>query len=322
MTIETTHSGVDPLCAALMDLGISGFEIEDAEDFKRFLEENKRFWDYIDADILSVNTDTVRVKIYLTDDEDGRAKIKRIEDGIKALKESFTEFDFGELSLSCGTVAEEDWAENWKQYFHPIKVGNRVLIEPTWESCDNPEGRAVFKIEPGMSFGTGSHDTTRLCIEAIDEHIKDNDNILDLGCGSGVLSIIALLLGAARATAIDIDSNAVRIARENAERNGISTEQYKAFCGDILTDEALQNKISESKYDIITANIVADIIIPLAEIAPRFLAEDGVFIASGIIDSKKDAVYAAIEKNFEIFKTEKSNEWVAFYAKHRINDRI
>ena len=203
---------------------------------------------------------------------------------LKELKTRDKDNMFGSLDLSYSRVNEEDWAENWKKFFHPVKIGKRVLIRPEWESCDNPEGRVVLLIDPGMSFGTGTHETTKLCIEALDEHIKDGAAVLDIGCGSGILSVAALLLGAASAVGVDIDSNAVETAYKNAKLNGLSKERFGAYTGDILTDEACALSFKQ-EIDVVIANIVADVIIPLCGLVPGFLNKDGIFISSGIIAS-------------------------------------
>lgn len=317
LTIRTTRDGSEPLCAVLADFGADGFEIQDSAEFKRFLEQNKARWDYIDEGLFKDDSGQVLVSLYLSDNPAGHAKKELIRECLKELKTRDKDNMFGSLDLSYSRVNEEDWAENWKKFFHPVKIGKRVLIRPEWESCDNPEGRVVLLIDPGMSFGTGTHETTKLCIEALDEHIKDGAAVLDIGCGSGILSVAALLLGAASAVGVDIDSNAVETAYKNAKLNGLSKERFGAHTGDILTDEALRLKLSNKKYDVVIANIVADVIIPLCGLVPGFLNKDGIFISSGIIASKEDPVRQALEKQFDIIKSVKDNDWVAFHAKRK-----
>lgn len=309
VTITTTPEGIDPLCGILMDLGINGFEIEDEGDFHRFLEENKKYWDYVDEELLQQKKKETCIKVYVSNNATGADQLLAVRKRLDELRCKNTEF--GELKVILQDMSEEDWAENWKQFFHPLKVGERVLIQPEWESAESSDDRVVFTVNPGMIFGTGSHHTTQLCIEQLEKYLKEGDRILDLGCGSGILSIIALLLGAKHAEAIDIDPNAEKIAYENAERNGFGHDRYTVHSGNILSDITLQEKFSENKYDIVLANIVADVIIPLAQIAPKFMHKDSVFITSGIIMSRINEVKTALTQNFEITSVYEKNDWAA-----------
>ena len=309
VSITTTPEGIDPLCGILMQLGVNGFEIEDEGDFTRFLEENKQYWDYVDDELLKQKQGDTKVKIYVSNNESGLETLNAVRARAQELRKELPEL--GSLEIELLNMNEEDWAENWKQFFHPLRIGERVLIQPEWEPAENTDGRVVFTVNPGMIFGTGSHHTTQLCIEQLEARVRDGMKILDLGCGSGILSIIALLLGAEYADAIDIDPNAERVAYENAARNGVSREKYGVYAGNILTDTALQDKFAQTKYDIVLANIVADVIIPLSDIAPRFMHEDTVFITSGIINSRAEDVYAALSKNFEIIGNYEKNDWVS-----------
>ena len=220
----------------------------------------------------------------------------------------------GSLELSFETMNEEDWSENWKQCFHPLKIGKRVLVRPEWEECENDDGRVVFTINPGMSFGTGSHATTQLCLEAIEEYTKDGDTVLDLGCGSGILSITACLLGAKSAVAVDIDKNAVDIAVRNAEMNGVHADVYEAMAGNILESADMRERFATEKYDIVAANIVADVIIGISPFAADFVKQGGIFIASGIITERLDEVMGDLEKSFDIIKICDKNGWASVIA--------
>ena len=311
VSITTTPEGIDALCGILMELGINGFEIEDEGDFHRFLEENKKYWDYVDEELLEQKKGDTKVKIYVSNNESGAKQLNAVRERLQEIKSP----EFGSLEIELVNMNEEDWAENWKQFFHPLKIGERVLIQPEWEPAEDTEGRVVFTVNPGMIFGTGSHHTTQLCIEQLETRVKDGMRVLDLGCGSGILSIIALLLGADYAEAIDIDPNAEKIAYDNAERNGVSRENYVVHAGNILTDEALCRRFESEKYDMVLANIVADVIIPLADIAPRFMKKDSVFITSGIIMSRIDEVKAALLKNFEIISIHEKKDWAAIVCK-------
>lgn len=314
--ILTTAEGIEPVCGRLMTIGINGFEIEDKDDFLTFLEENRAAWDYVDEDLMrEKSSDITKVKLYVTQNAAGHEQLAMVRDELSALKETDPEGVFGALTLELNTLQEEDWAENWKQYFHPLKVGDKILIQPEWEPLSEETDRVVFTINPGMSFGTGSHHTTQLCIEAIERHLKPEATVLDLGCGSGILSIIARLLGAGDTVAMDIDPNAVDIALENAKKNNV--DRYTAFAGNILTDTSLQMQFSEKRFDLVVANIVADVIIPLAPLAKNFIKDDGVFIASGIILPRLNEVRGALEENFRIVSVHEKNDWGAVICRKK-----
>ncbi len=312
ITIYTSSFGIEPLCGVLYQLGITGIEIEDEADFKSFLEENRQCWDYVDEDLLKEKAKETCVKVYVSDNASGHEMLSEIRSAVAALKERDSEKQFGRLELDLGNLSEEDWANNWKKYFHPTKVGEKILIKPEWEELTDPTDRIVFNINPGMSFGTGLHDTTQLCIEGLEKVVKPGDEILDLGCGSGILSIISLLLGAKSAFAIDIDPNAVQIAYENAERNHITPEIFHAMAGNVLTDETLKATILQKKYPVVVANIVADVIIGLIPTAKQALSENGVFITSGIISDRiEDVSDALIRSGFVIEETRRRSDWAS-----------
>jgi len=312
LTVYTTESGIEPVCGRLYQLGITGLEIEDENDFKTFLEENRSAWDYVDEDLMQAKSKETNVKFYVTADAAGRETLHEAERSLKELKDMDSDGAFGSLRFSLSDMDEEDWANNWKQYFKPLSVGEKILILPEWETLSAPTDRTVFVINPGMSFGTGSHHTTRLCLERLEQYVKPGMEVLDLGCGSGILSAVALLLGAKSATAVDIDPNAAKIARENAERNGIKEEQYRVFAGNVLTDEKLQAEIADRQYDLILANIVADVIIALAPTVSPLLAEGGTYITSGIITDREEEVLARYgAEPLSLVNRAQSGDWVA-----------
>lgn len=316
--IDTTTDGIEPVCGRLYTLGITGTEIEDANDFNDFLENDTKYWDYIDESLLYKKTAPTRVKVYLTDDENGRSQLSVIRQSLGELKALDAEGRFGSLETALTNMKEQDWAENWKKYYKPLKVGDKILIKPEWEDVADDEGRTVFQINPGMSFGTGTHESTQLCIERLEQRIRPGDTVLDLGCGSGILSIIALLLGAKQATAVDIDPNAVKIALENAEKNGFDATVYRALAADVLTDDSARTQIAAQSYDIVLANIVADVIIALAPFAKSVLRSGGTFITSGIIlDRKADVVTALEAAGFQILQICDKREWCAITATHQ-----
>jgi len=310
--IYTTAAGIEPVSGRLYQLGITGLEIEDETDFKTFLEENRSAWDYVDEELMEAMSGETNIKIYVTDNASGRETLGEVERTLQELAALDEEKCFGSLRMELTGIDEEDWANNWKQYFKPLSIGQKILVLPEWETLDNSTDRTVFVINPGMSFGTGSHHTTKLCLEHLENYIKPGMEILDLGCGSGILSAVALLLGAKSATAVDIDPNAANIARENARRNGISDDCYRVFAGDVLHDEKLLKEISDRQYDLVLANIVADVIIALAPTVPPLMKPDGTYITSGIITERGDEVKTACKEAGLLQITEsQSGDWLA-----------
>lgn len=316
VSVFTTSQGIEPVSGRLYQLGISGIEIEDEQDFKDFLENNRQYWDYVDEEIVHKMEGETKVIAYVSDDTAGRELLFSIKSTLAELKSLDENDEFGRLETEIDNMTEQDWANNWRQYFHPIEIGEKVMIKPEWEELSEPTDRIVFNIEPGMSFGTGSHYTTQLCIEALERYIKPGVKMLDLGCGSGILSIISLLLGADMAAAVDIDPNAVDTAYQNADRNNIDKSRYKVLSGNVVTDSDIQAEIAENKYEVVAANIVADVIIGLAPKAKEYMADGGVFITSGIIaDRLQDVKNAFIENGFKIEEINQRKDWVSIVCR-------
>lgn len=316
VTVYTTSEGIEPVSGRLYQLGINGISIEDEQDFNDFLENNKQCWDYVDDELIEKMHKETAVKLYLTNNSDGLELLSAIKQSLAELKRYDSEKKFGRLEIDTGSLNEEDWANNWKQYFHPLKIGNKILVNPEWEQVSDTDGRIVFTINPGMSFGTGSHHTTKMCIEELETAVSPGCDMLDLGCGSGILAIISVLLGAKSAFAVDIDPNAVEIAYQNAEKNGVTRDSFAAEAGNLLCDDALRGRILSKQYDVVTANIVADVIIELAPLAYEATKAGGVFISSGIIEDRIDDVKAALESaGFEICAVKRSADWAALRCK-------
>ena len=314
VTIDTTAAGIEPVCAYLTALGVGGLVVEDEADFEQFADENRDCWDEVDEVLKQERTGANRVKCYLTDDEDGHARLEELRAGLPAFR-ARTEGELGSLEVSTLSLREEDWAHNWQKYYEAFPVGERLYIVPEWErGRPVPEGRTPVYLNPGLIFGTGSHGTTRLCLEGLEKYVAPGRPVLDLGCGSGILAIAALVLGASSAKGCDIDPKAVRVAAENAGFNGVE-DRLEVFCGDVTGDAALAASLA-GQYPLVLANIIADVIIPLSAHVGDFLAPGGVFLCSGIIGHRAEDVAAALKANgFAIFDRQEREGWVSFAAR-------
>ncbi len=315
--VETSEDGIEIVSGLLYSLGVSGLMIEDEREFKEFLENPNREWDYIDDGLDEEKSKRhTGITFFVTDNLSGLETLSNVKSAVKALKEREKEFDLGSLEITMKNIREEDWANNWKKYFKPFPVGGKIMIKPSWEELESGTDRVVLNIDPGHIFGTGTHETTQCCLEHIENYIKEGDKVLDIGCGSGILFIASLLLGAGGADAVDIDPNAVKIVTENAERNGIDPSLYNVYAGNILEDENLAEKFGGNKYDIVEANIVADIIIAVCPMARNFIKKGGVFISSGIIDTRCAEVENALRENgFTVLDIKKRKDWRAIAAR-------
>ena len=292
--IVTETPAVDVLCAQLTDLGVKGFSVQDKESFQEFLADKEGKWDYIDEDLMGLAECDTTVIFYLPDDAQGAEQLTGVRSLLETLRTGEQAAFYGTLALTIGNVREEDWANNWKQYWGPTPVGQHLLIKPSWEEIPAGNTRTVLTLDPGSSFGTGQHHTTRLCLELVEEVLQPRDRVLDLGAGSGILSIGALLLGAQSAAAVDIVENSVRTAAENALENGFGPDRYTAYCGDICADAALREQLGTG-YDLICANIVADVLIAMSGLFGGFLRPEGHLIVSGIILERADEVLNTLE---------------------------
>lgn len=315
VTVFTTEQGLDAVCARLDMLGINQVMIEQGrESIEQFLHDTAKYWDYADMDAL-VASEEPCVKAYIADVADNRATVKAIEDSFEELRSMDVGIDLGSLKTVVRLTDDEDWENNWKIYYKPLEIGERLLVRPSWEQAEDT-GRTVLSLDPGMAFGTGSHHTTRMCLEFLEKTVKDGDDMIDLGCGSGILSIGALLLGAKEALAVDIDPIAEKIAYENAAMNDITPDEYTVLIGDVLSDTALQDRLCAKQYDVVAANIVASVIIELTKIVPRMIKPDGRYIMSGIIGERLDEVLAALTENgFEVLEVRAGDDWRAVMAK-------
>ncbi len=315
VNIFTTTEGVDAVSGSLMMLGITGFVIKDSKDFEEFLYNKTGNWDYIDDDLMGLKDCETTITVYLAENEQSARTLEEIKEELKAIKQRDNDKKYGRLEYEVVNVCESDWANNWKKYFKPLSIGNKLLIKPSWENVEDAGDRKILEIDPASSFGTGQHNTTQLCLELLEKYLHNDDKMLDLGCGSGILSIGGILLGANNAVAVDIEEHAVATALENAIKNNISTEKYITYCGNIIEDKSLVEKIG-SGYDIICANIVADVLIAMKDIFRGFINENGILIVSGIISFRKDDVIEAItSQGFEVLEVHEKDDWVAIALK-------
>ncbi len=317
--IYTTREGIEPVSAVLLETGITGIQIEDDDELKEYLEESSMYWDYVDEGLLNKEKEETKLKIYVSDNPYGNEILLNVIENIKRLKNMEDEIGLNLGRLHIETICnlnEEEWLNKWKEFYKPFTLGEKILIKPVWEDVENNENKIIFNINPGHVFGTGLHQTTQLCITNLEKYVTSESVVLDLGCGSGILSIISLLLDAKSAFAVDIDENAVKVAYENAQLNGIDKDKYFVTAGNVVTDEDLKEKIGYKKYDIVLANIIADVICFISTVVSNQLKDDGVFIASGIIKDRLDDVYNALNENgLEPIETITKDEWVCVISK-------
>lgn len=309
LKIDTSHAGLDAVTELLAQQGVTGVMIDDEADFQSFLENNRQYWDYVDEELLAQKKGVSRVTFYLERNENALGTVAAVRIAMAALKKEHPEY--APMLLTMEDVADEDWENNWKQFYKPMEIGNRLLVVPEWEEARGGE-RVKLVLNPGLTFGTGSHATTRLCLQALDTHIHGGESVLDLGCGSGILSIAALRLGAARAFACDIDEKCVDVAYENAALNGIGKDRYTVRWGDVLSDEALRQEMGGG-YDVVVANIVADVIMGLSGSVRPFLKAGGLFLCSGIIDDRAEEVLAKLKGDgWDVFEQRSSEGWFSY----------
>lgn len=298
--VEVPAADIDS-AAAIANMTVPyGIYIEDYSDLEREVLEIARI-DLIDEELLKADRDKAKIHIYI-DPEDN------IDEAVSFLRERLNASGIA-YTIDLSNVREDDWLNNWRKYFKPMPVGERLLINPSWYTDTDPEGRAVLNIDPGLAFGTGKHETTRLCMEALERYVSPGKKVLDVGCGSGILGIAAVLLGADSAFGVDIDETAVRTANENAGINGVGG-RFTAIAGDLV------DKVTE-KYDIVVANIVADAIIALSASAPRFMTDNAVYIVSGIIDARADDIKNAVKDSFDIVEENTLGGWYCFVLRQK-----
>ena len=307
LTLGTTAESVDETVAALTARGFADLVIEDQAQIEDFLEQNRAYWDYIDEQLQEKLQGLSQIKLYLEDtDTENLARLEAFaaEKG---------------LTLSKNRMAETNWEDSWKDNYPPVPVGKSLVVLPYWLADTDTQGRKAVILDPGLTFGTGAHPSTQMVMAFMESHVKPGSRCLDLGSGSGILSIAALRLGAKSAVGVDIDPKAEDIARENAGYNGFAAPEFTALTGNVTTDKPLMEKLSRECYDVVLVNIVADVIIHLAPVLPAFLTEHSVAILSGILNTRLEEVIAALEAaGLTITATAAQEDWRSITAKRRL----
>lgn len=313
LTLSTTAEAVDLVSNMLSELGIEGIEIIDHVPLTE--QEKKAMF----VDILPVeNTEdkTALINFYLDEKQNLKSILNKIHAGLGELSK-FVDIGTGKIEIS--ETEDADWVNNWKAFFKPFRIDDTIVIKPTWEKLDQVKDTdMIVEIDPGVAFGTGSHETTKLCILSIKKYLKPEMNLLDVGCGSGILSIVGAKLGAKKVTAVDIDPYAVKAAYENVQVNRIDSDKINILSGDLITDEDLRKEVGFACYDMVVANILADIIIPLSAEIGLHMKPDGLFICSGIINTKKEDVKEVLMNNgFKILEINEMGDWISIVAQNR-----
>ena len=306
ITVKSAHAGAEEMAAALTAGGFSDLVIEDQTQFEDFLEENRACWDYIDEQLQEKLQGLSQIKLYLEDtDEGGLARLKKVAEG--------RNFD-----LEISEMPEVNWEESWKDNYPAVEVGENLVVLPYWLSDEDHGGRLPIILDPGLTFGTGAHPSTQMVMQAMEKLVKPSSSCLDLGSGSGILSIAALRLGASSAIGVDIDPKAEDIARENAAYNGFAAPEFTALTGNVTTDKPLMEKLAQKQYDIVLVNIVADVIIGLSPVLPEFLTENSTLICSGILDVRLPDVLAALKQaGLTVTAVYEKEDWRCVTAKRR-----
>ena len=305
ITLDTDSERIESVAAQLTAQGFAELVIEDQAEFETFLDENRAYWDYIDEDLQEKLQGLSHIKLYLEDTQ--KEDLARLERAAAQLG----------LPMEVKSMAETNWEESWKDNYPAVEVGRNLIVVPYW-AADETNGRTPVILDPGLTFGTGAHASTQMVMEFMENCVRPGFRCLDLGSGSGILSIAALRLGAASAVGVDIDPKAEDIARENAAYNGFAAPEFAALTGNVTEDTALMEKLRQQSYDLVLVNIVADVIIGLAPVLPAFLTESSILLCSGILDVRLEDVKAALEKaGLEILEVKAKEDWRSIRAKRR-----
>ena len=312
VTIQTASAGIELVANALTAGGFDSLVVEDQAEYENFLEDNRAYWDYIDEEFQAELQGLSRIKLYLEVDGNEEKQLKKLEKVLESLKKR-TKKNLGSLEISSQLLPETNWEESWKDNYPPQPIGEKLIVVPCW----NPEanGRIPVILDPGLTFGTGAHPSTQMCMEFMEELVKDGMDVIDLGSGSGILSIAALRLGAKTAVGVDIDPKAEDIARENAAYNDFHGDRFDAVTGNVTEDHELMARLSGRHYDLVFVNIVADVIIGLAPVLKHFMDENTRVICSGILDVREAEVHEALTANgLTILATKSKEDWRSLVA--------
>ena len=312
VTIQTASAGIELVANALTASGFDSLVVEDQAEYENFLEDNRAYWDYIDEEFQAELQGLSRIKLYLEVDGNEEKQLKKLEKVLEALKKRAKK-NLGTLEITSQLLPETNWEESWKDNYPPQPIGEKLIVVPCW----NPEAgdRIPVILDPGLTFGTGAHPSTQMCMEFMEEMVTEGMEVIDLGSGSGILSIAALRLGARTAVGVDIDPKAEDIARENAAYNDFGAERFDAVTGNVTEDHELMQKLSAKHYDLVFVNIVADVIIGLAPVLKHFMDEHTRVICSGILDVREAEVHAALEAaGLRILATKAKEDWRSLVA--------
>ena len=306
ISVSTRSETIGQVAAALTAGGFSELVMEDQAEFETFLEENREYWDYIDETLQEKLQGLSCIKLYLeAADSAGLGKLQALLDSLQ-------------LEMTIKPLPDTDWEESWKDNYPPQPIGEKLVVLPYWLADAHEDGRLPIILDPGLTFGTGAHPSTQMVMEAMEETVQPGYSCLDLGSGSGILSIAALRLGAESAIGVDIDEKAEGIARENAAYNGFAAPVFTALTGNVTGDKALMRKLQEKHYDLVLVNIVADVIIGLAPVLPQFLQKDSLLICSGILDTRLADVLAALEQaGLEVTRQKAKEDWRCVCARRK-----
>ena len=312
--IHVNREGIEPVLTALMNVDIMDTVVEDPADIADLLDKDQDWeWDYVDDSVIEMQNAEPKVTVYMEDDEEGRRKLAALQGAVEELKKEAAagaygkNVDLGPLTVDVYVEDDSEWKDNWKEFFKPKKVGKHIVVKPTWYDYEKEEGDLVIEIDPGMAFGTGTHETTSLCLRLMEDYMQDGDKVLDVGCGSGILAIAGALLGSPEVLGVEIDPVAVEIAQENLKLNGV-TGVARAQYGDLT-------KGIDFKAEIVVANLMADLVMMLSADVAKHILPGGKYISSGILVEKRDQVAAVIRDcGFDIMEIREDGMWCAIVA--------
>ena len=317
VVVQTSHQSIEAVAENLTAAGFDSLVVEDQDQYQEFLEDNRAYWDYIDEDFQKELEGLSRIKLYIEADGKQQAALDKLEEVLSSLKKRLGE-KAGSLEFAVNTLAETNWEESWKDNYPIVLAGNRLAVIPCWKDVSEAGSRLPVILDPGLTFGTGAHESTQMVMESMEDIVTPGCRVIDLGSGSGILSIAALRLGAGSAVGVDIDPKAEDISRENALYNGFSAPEFTACTGNVTADKKLMQTLAATPYDVVLVNIVADVIIGLAPVLPGFVAPGGKVILSGILDVRQAEVESALQQaGLTIVQRRAKEDWRCLTAERR-----